>query len=330
MRCVAAFIGTRFLQEETENDKIVSNLKLASHCFHGASSISALIGIPIGYISLFRFSKLCKQSPNSANLFGIIICLLCLLNHFAILGEICCKEVATIFVKMTMTISKDIESYFAAIFRGSNVTLKLLVVAQSFTRYILICKPHLKHILTRVMGLVTALFCVILGGVDQFLYYKCYADHVMAMKLDFLVFAEDDSEEYMPKMLVVYSIYHFFVSSAPCIFGIYFNRDTAVELRKACAFVVHERRNAKFARLMKLSLYFTRMLVFYAIVDVANQIEESYRLIGHMENMRFFSAVESWKNPVRRSVEMICALFYSFQSTFILSVFYWFMTKAEK
>ena len=317
-----------------ENDNVQSNFDLARHCSHGASSIGALLGFPIGSISLIRFGKQYKQSPNSANLFGIIICLLCMVNHFAILSEIGCDVVIRVFFELKKSgEAKKVEHCFEAIFRGSNVTLKLLVVAHSFTRYILICKPHLKNLLTRAMSLVVGLVCVILGGADQFLYYKCYSDQVLALKFDFLIFERDDDDGtnvYMPTILIVYSIYHFFVSAAPCVFGIYFNRDTAVELRKACAFVVHERRNAKFSRLMKLSLYFTRMLVFYAIVDVASQIEESYRLVGHVGQMTFSTAYESWQQPVHKSFEMICALFHSFQSTFIVSVFYWFMTKAEK
>ena len=330
--------------------EIDRHITITKGCFQGSSSLVSILGILFGLFTLSRFVKQSQESPNSANIYGIILCSVCVLNLVSVEGITVCSLYSIVQDSDWDSVNVQVEEYFDVVFHSSKVVLKLIVITQSFDRYILICQPHMKHILSMRKSLLASLCCFIIGGLNWFLYrksdddfwdqnevgkdlwslfvIKTHSDYKLGSNQHFQLRGHRKS---MPATLIAYPIYHLLLSLLPCIFGVFFNHCTKRELRKACAFVNNQRRNAKFARIIKLSSCLTRMLLFYLIVDVANQISILYENVNYAKQIETTDDVAAnYYQPVRRIFEMVDFFCYSLQATFISALFFWFTGKCEE
>ena len=310
---------------------------------YGISALISLPGLYLAGVMLYRFVLQCRENRISANVYGIILAIVCILNLVFI--DITCGSNLAEDLGDVFTVKKSVKPVYFLLDDFLEITVhtfkvvqKLIVIAQSFDRYILICQPQVKHILTVVQASLISFACLVLGVLNWFLHFKSSSDFekgntVFERHWHNLIFgyAVESDDLYVPVSMIAYPIYHFVVSLIPCILGIYFSWCTKVELKKACAFVNNERRNEKFARIMKLSALFTWLHLFYLLVDIGYQANLLYDMVQFTKpHKRPRERLYNFKNFYWQIIDRFVFLLYALQSPIISYIFFWFMTKAKE
>ena len=228
-------------------------------------------------------------------------------------------------------------------YHSARVTQNLLVFVQSFERYIIICKPHLKEGLTISKMIFSVVVCLLLGFLKGYLHYRAMVAFEQSKYLDDATFqmakyAREDNgfiETILDKISVTAGIiadlvYYLLVALAPCIIGIYLNWRTAKELRKACKFVDTKERKGKYSRIMTMSSLFTYLLVFYFLIDLMRQFNSIYHIMDFINSsgwerlFKKFIEVNHSMYSIKSSIDSFIFAAYSVQSFFISCVLVWF------
>ena len=334
------------------------------YCLYGAAAIISIPGLILACISLQYNITQYRNKALSSHVYGIALSMICILSSFINESKLCRRfvkfyEYHTYGLRWDHAWGEDyIDAQLDVAFHTWKFMKKLLIIAQSFDRYVLICKPHLKHILTIPKSLLAICVCLSLGVLNWFLDYRAGKDFLGSaeFKAGFFLYAfgphgrwctrgnilndkeiDKSYESFIPPTYFAYSTYHLFIALVPCVLGIYFNWSITKDLKKACAFVDNARRNIKFSRIMKLSSFFMYMVVFYFLVDLIHQVGLIYKLIvfvisfddeNEYDNLWYrFSYL---KHPAYGLMDALNFTLYSFQTIWISTIFVWFIMNNHK
>ena len=336
--------------EEDINDTFIHNIlcsqatKIIGHeqevyitvltSLYGVVALVSAIGLVLSCVA-FQAHYLQRKKASSSNISGLVVSLACILN--SIIAE--CK--IGFYLHLYHNTFETRFSYLDIIFHSGMVTQNLLVTIQSFERYIIICKPHLKEGLTLSKMTFLLVLCLLLGILKGFLHRHTVLEYDRSEYVSEAVFSlisndaitQDKMADkvYITAGIIANTVYYLFLSFAPCLLGIYLNWCTAKKLKKACVFVNTEERKEKFSRIMTLASLFTYMLVFYLLVDFIHQFNALYFMMS-------FITTTGWERYENNLIETTPQIHYStkslidtlvfavyfIQSFFISSILFWF------
>ena len=301
-------------------------------CLSSFVGLCSFPGLFFAVSTVIGFALQCKEKVISSNIYGIFISSVC--TPMSLVAG--AKSGCHIYSEITCNFPYA-NGYLGDVMnfplQSCKLILKLLITLQSFDRYILICKPHLKDGLTiiRAVGAISICFLV---GVSNWLLddqsRKAWMDNGVTENEWYTLASIQRKNENisMPAIEIAYSTYELLFTSIPCIFAIYSNFCIKVELEKACAFVSNERRSEKFARITRLSIYLTALLVSFFVVDLIAQGNVMYHKITYVVNVSTMTNSKAMKilyHPIKRLINHLTDSIYCIHSFLVAFVFFWFM-----
>ena len=111
---------------------------------YGVVALVLAIGLVLSCVALRAYILQLRRKASSSNISGLVILLSCIFN--IIVSE--CKIGRVLYWLYEERADVTPFSHLDAVSLCGRATQNLLVTVQSFERYIIICKPHLKEDLT--------------------------------------------------------------------------------------------------------------------------------------------------------------------------------------